>query len=112
MAKRCRRVVILLSGQFLQGTACDFIIKFAHSLPPAARSKTLLPVIRERNTPIPRILRFLTLCDFTRPGMNELVWDKLSAAIVAPSEDESNPFDESLTDLKYSTPKRLDGHDE
>jgi hypothetical protein len=44
--------------------------------------------------------------------MNELVWDKLSAAIVAPSEDESNPFDESFTDLKYPTPKRLDGHDE
>ncbi|XP_060606500.1 myeloid differentiation primary response protein MyD88-like isoform X1 [Ruditapes philippinarum] len=120
---RCRRVVILMSRTFLQSSACDFQVKFAHALAPGARSKKLIPVIREKNTPIPRILRFLALCDFGKSDMVEWVWDRLSTAIIAPigpntyfePEDEHNPFeqsDESLKAIRFPTPRRLDEHDE
>lgn len=83
-----------------------------------ARSKKLIPVIRERNTPIPRILRFLAVCDFTRSDMVEWVWDRLYAAIIAPvgpvtyfeEEDSSDPFDmdsKTLQDIKFPSQRRL-----
>ncbi|XP_045207908.2 myeloid differentiation primary response protein MyD88-like [Mercenaria mercenaria] len=121
--KRCTRVVILMSRKFLQSAACDFQVKFAHALAPGARSKKLIPVIREKNTQLPRILRFLAVCDFTKSDMVEWVWDRLFTAIIAPvgpttyfeEEDPSNPFDmsdESLKDIKFPAHRRLDEHED
>ncbi|XP_045208644.2 myeloid differentiation primary response protein MyD88-like [Mercenaria mercenaria] len=121
--KRCTRVVILVSRKFLQSAACDFQVKFAFALAPGARSKKLIPVIREKNTPLPRILRFLAVCDFTKSDMVEWVWDRLFTAIIAPvgpttyfeEEDPSNPFDmsdESLKDIKFPAHRRLDEHED
>ncbi|XP_053372640.1 uncharacterized protein LOC123559858 [Mercenaria mercenaria] len=121
--KRCRRVVILMSRKFLQSEACDFQVKFAHSLFPAGRSKKLIPVIREKNTQMPRILSILGVCDFTKPDMVEWVWNRLFATIIAPTGpttyfedgDPSNPFnisDESLRDIKYPSHCRLDEHED
>jgi hypothetical protein len=110
---RCHRVVILMSKKFLQSQACDFQVKFAHALAPGARSKKLIPILREKNIQIPRILRFLAVCDFTKSDMRDWVWDRLYAAIIAPDgpvtyfepEDPYNSFQNedcaSLKDIRF-----------
>ncbi|WAR05030.1 MYD88-like protein [Mya arenaria] len=113
-----KRVVILMSKQFLRSAVCDFQVRFAHALAPGARSRKLIPLIRERGTVIPRILRFLAVCDFTKQDMLDWVWDRLYAAIIAPigkqtyfePDDEENPFrEESLKEITFPTFSPLDG---
>uniref|UniRef100_A0AAV2L3V9 Myeloid differentiation primary response protein MyD88 n=1 Tax=Knipowitschia caucasica TaxID=637954 RepID=A0AAV2L3V9_KNICA len=43
--KRCKRMVVVVSDEYLESDACDFQTKFALSLCPGARSKRLIPVI-------------------------------------------------------------------
>ncbi|KAH3730298.1 hypothetical protein DPMN_056281 [Dreissena polymorpha] len=98
--RRCKRVVILISRAFLQSSACDFQVRFAQALSPGARSKRLIPIILEKGVLVPRILRFLAACDFTKTDMIDWIWDRLESAIKAPMgpetffepEDEENPF--------------------
>ncbi|KAL4228751.1 Myeloid differentiation primary response protein MyD88 [Mactra antiquata] len=109
--RRCKRVAIVMSKAFLHSSACDFQVKFAHALAPGARSKRLIPIIREKNTQLPRILRFLAVCDFSKPDMVEWVWDRLYAAMLAPigpvtyfdEEDEEN----ELRSLTFPTQPHL-----
>ncbi|XP_060083351.1 myeloid differentiation primary response protein MyD88-like [Ylistrum balloti] len=81
---RCRRMVIILSNDYLQSSACDFQSKFAHALSPGARSKKLIPVIIEPMVQIPQILRHVTLCDYTKVDLQEWFWSRLSSAIKQP----------------------------
>ncbi|XP_033731819.1 myeloid differentiation primary response protein MyD88-like [Pecten maximus] len=81
---RCRRMVIILSNNYLQSSACDFQSKFAHALSPGARSKKLIPVIIEPMKVIPQILRHVTLCDYTKVDLQEWFWNRLSSAIKQP----------------------------
>lgn len=72
---------------------------------PGARSKRLIPVMRERDTPTPRILKFLAVCDFTKSDMVDWVWDRLDAAIKAPMgrrfTDSSVELEESLKEVRF-----------
>lgn len=108
--KRCRRVVILLSRAFLQSPVCDFQLKFAQCLAPGARSKRLIPVMRDKNIPIPRILRFLAICDFTKSDMVDWVWERLGLAIQAPIgpmiSDSSIELEESLKEVTFPPQRR------
>lgn len=106
--KRCRRVVIVLSRAFLESPVCDFQLKFAQCLAPGARSKRLIPVMREKGTPIPRILKFLAVCDFTKNDMVDWVWDRLGAAIRAPigpmvTDSSRAELEESLKEVQFPT---------
>ena len=56
-----------------------------------ARSKKLIPVIREKGVPLPRILKFLAVCDFTKSDMVDWVWDRLETAIIAPVPRRGDP---------------------
>nr|UTP59125.1 myeloid differentiation factor 88 [Sinanodonta woodiana] len=87
--KRCRRVIIVLSESFGKSVMCDFQVKFAQALAPGARSKRLIPVLIEKS-PIPRILKFLTVCDFAIRDMEDWVWDRLSLAVKAPLPQPSS----------------------
>lgn len=114
---RCQRVLILISSAFLQSAVCDFQVKFAHALAPGARSKKLIPIVREKDTVIPRILRFLAVCDFSKADMSDWVWTRLENAIKAPmgpstyfvEEDTRNPFERSsLKDIMFPSTRPLD----
>lgn len=84
-----------------------------------ARSKRLIPIVREKGTVIPRILKFLAICDFTKPDMLDWVWDRLHAAIAAPvgpvtyfeEEDQHNPF-KDLREINFPSGRRLDDEEE
>ncbi|KAJ8010951.1 hypothetical protein DPEC_G00080480 [Dallia pectoralis] len=83
--KRCKRMVVVISDQYLDSDACDFQTKFALSLSPGARSKRLIPVKYKTMTkPFPSILRFLTVCDYTRPCTQSWFWVRLAKALSLP----------------------------
>ncbi|XP_033841636.1 myeloid differentiation primary response protein MyD88 [Periophthalmus magnuspinnatus] len=83
--KRCKRMVVVVSDKYLESDACDFQTKFALSLCPGARSKRLIPVIyKPMSKPFPSILRFLTVCDYTRPCTQSWFWVRLAKALSLP----------------------------
>ncbi|XP_023263712.1 myeloid differentiation primary response protein MyD88-like [Seriola lalandi dorsalis] len=83
--KRCKRMVVVISDEYLDSDACDFQTKFALSLCPGARSKRLIPVVYKSMTkPFPSILRFLTVCDYTRPCTQAWFWIRLAKALSLP----------------------------
>uniref|UniRef100_A0A673CLZ9 Myeloid differentiation primary response protein MyD88 n=1 Tax=Sphaeramia orbicularis TaxID=375764 RepID=A0A673CLZ9_9TELE len=83
--KRCKRMVVVISDEYLDSDACDFQTKFALSLCPGARSKRLIPVVYKPMTkPFPSILRFLTVCDYTRPCTQAWFWVRLAKALSLP----------------------------
>ncbi|XP_051543719.1 myeloid differentiation primary response protein MyD88 [Myxocyprinus asiaticus] len=83
--KRCKRMVVVISDDYLDSDACDFQTKFALSLCPGARSKRLIPVVyKTMKRPFPSILRFLTICDYTRPCTQAWFWTRLAKALSLP----------------------------
>ncbi|XP_015255160.1 myeloid differentiation primary response protein MyD88 [Cyprinodon tularosa] len=83
--KRCKRMVVVISDEYLDSDACDFQTKFALSLCPGARSKRLIPVVyKSMKKPFPSILRFLTVCDYTRPCTQAWFWGRLAKALSLP----------------------------
>ncbi|KAK5604048.1 Myeloid differentiation primary response protein MyD88 [Crenichthys baileyi] len=83
--RRCKRMVVVISDEYLDSDACDFQTKFALSLCPGARSKRLIPVVYKSMTkPFPSILRFLTICDYTRPCTQAWFWIRLAKALSLP----------------------------
>ncbi|XP_067107753.1 myeloid differentiation primary response protein MyD88 isoform X2 [Osmerus mordax] len=83
--KRCKRMVVVISDNYLDSDACDFQTKFALSLCPGARSKRLIPVVyKSMKKPFPSILRFLTVCDYTRPCTQAWFWVRLAKALSLP----------------------------
>ncbi|XP_057679792.1 myeloid differentiation primary response protein MyD88 isoform X2 [Corythoichthys intestinalis] len=83
--KRCKRVVVVISDEYLESDACDFQTKFALSLSPGARHKRLIPVVYKSMTKqFPRILSFLTVCDYTNPYTKNWFWERLAKALSLP----------------------------
>ncbi|XP_034562138.1 myeloid differentiation primary response protein MyD88 [Notolabrus celidotus] len=83
--KRCKRMVVVISDEYLDSDACDFQTKFALSLCPGARNKRLIPVVyKPMKKQFPSILRFLTICDYTRPCTQTWFWKRLAKALSLP----------------------------
>ncbi|KAM8823390.1 myeloid differentiation primary response protein MyD88 [Spinachia spinachia] len=83
--KRCKRMVVVISDEYLDSDACDFQTKFALSLCPGAQNKRLIPVIyKPMKKPFPSILRFLTICDYTRPCTQVWFWGRLAKSLSQP----------------------------
>lgn len=83
--KRCRKMVVVISDDYLDSEACDFQTKFALSISPGARSKRLIPVVyKPMKRPFPSILRFLTVCDYNRPATQAWFWRRLAKAVSLP----------------------------
>ncbi|XP_075068279.1 myeloid differentiation primary response protein MyD88 [Mixophyes fleayi] len=79
---RCKKMVVIISDDYLDSIECDFQTKFALSLGPGARQRRLIPVkYKQMTRPFPSILRFLTLCDYTNPHIKGWFWDRLARAL-------------------------------
>lgn len=80
---RCRKMVVIISDDYLDSSECDFQTKFALSLGPGARERRLIPVkYKPMKRPFPSILRFITLCDYTNPHIQNWFWDRLAKALM------------------------------
>ncbi|XP_044149600.1 myeloid differentiation primary response protein MyD88 [Bufo gargarizans] len=80
---RCRKMVVIISDDYLDSTECDFQTKFALSLGPGARERRLIPVkYKHMKKSFPSILRFITVCDYTNPHTQSWFWDRLAKALM------------------------------
>uniref|UniRef100_A0A8C8VQ06 Myeloid differentiation primary response protein MyD88 n=1 Tax=Pelusios castaneus TaxID=367368 RepID=A0A8C8VQ06_9SAUR len=83
--RRCRKMVVVISDDYLQSNECDFQTKFALSLSPGARQKRLIPVkCKAMKNEFPSILRFITICDYTNPCTQKWFWIRLAKALLVP----------------------------
>ncbi|XP_077630137.1 myeloid differentiation primary response protein MyD88 [Crocuta crocuta] len=83
--KRCRRMVVVVSDDYLQSKECDFQTKFALSLSPGAHQKRLIPIkYKAMKKEFPSILRFITVCDYTNPCTKSWFWTRLAKALALP----------------------------
>ncbi|NWQ61230.1 MYD88 protein, partial [Neopipo cinnamomea] len=83
--RRCRRMVVVISDDYLESDECDFQTKFALSLSPGARSKRLIPVkYKSMKNEFPSILRFITICDYTNPCTKKWFWTRLAKSLMLP----------------------------
>ncbi|NWR70509.1 MYD88 protein, partial [Centropus unirufus] len=83
--KRCRRMVVVISDDYLESDECDFQTKFALSLSPGARLKRLIPVkCKSMKNEFPSILRFITICDYTNPCTKKWFWTRLAKSLMLP----------------------------
>ncbi|XP_005994283.1 myeloid differentiation primary response protein MyD88 isoform X2 [Latimeria chalumnae] len=83
--KRCKRMVVVISDDYLVSDECDFQTKFALSLCPGAREKRLIPVkYKQIKRSFPSILRHITLCDYSNPSTKSWFWKRLARALALP----------------------------
>ncbi|XP_074841253.1 myeloid differentiation primary response protein MyD88 isoform X2 [Carettochelys insculpta] len=83
--KRCRKMVVVISDDYLESNECDFQTKFALSLSPGARHKRLIPVkCKAMKNAFPSILRFITVCDYTNPCTKKWFWIRLAKSLLLP----------------------------
>ncbi|KAL8164850.1 UNVERIFIED_CONTAM: Myeloid differentiation primary response protein MyD88 [Gekko kuhli] len=88
--KRCRRMVVVISDDYLDSEECDFQTKFALSLSPVhiangARSKRLIPVkCKPMQKKFPSILNFITVCDYTNRHTQKWFWTRLAKSLLLP----------------------------
>uniref|UniRef100_A0A8D2QHD2 MYD88 innate immune signal transduction adaptor n=1 Tax=Zonotrichia albicollis TaxID=44394 RepID=A0A8D2QHD2_ZONAL len=83
--RRCRRMVVVVSDDYLESEECDFQTKFALSLSPGARHKRLIPVkYKSMKNEFPSILRFITICDYTNPCTKKWFWTRLAKSLMLP----------------------------
>lgn len=83
--KRCRRMVVVVSDDYLQSKECDFQTKFALSLSPGVQHKRLIPIkYKAMKKDFPSILRFITICDYTNPCTKSWFWTRLAKALSLP----------------------------
>ncbi|XP_043923142.1 myeloid differentiation primary response protein MyD88 [Protopterus annectens] len=83
--KRCKRMVVVISDDYLDSDECDFQTKFALSLCPGARQKRLIPVkYKSMKKTFPSILRFITVCDYTNECTKAWFWTRLAKALSLP----------------------------
>ncbi|KAM4689808.1 myeloid differentiation primary response protein MyD88-A-like [Discoglossus pictus] len=81
--KRCRKMVVIISDDYLDSNECDFQTKFALSLCPGAREKRLIPVkYKSMKRQFPSILRFITVCDYTNQSTKAWFWERLAKALL------------------------------
>ncbi|KAI5771952.1 MYD88 [Gulo gulo luscus] len=82
---KCRRMVVVVSDDYLQSKECDFQTKFALSLSPGAHQKRLIPIkYKAMKKEFPSILRFITVCDYTNPCTKSWFWTRLAKALSLP----------------------------
>ncbi|XP_010980334.2 myeloid differentiation primary response protein MyD88 isoform X1 [Camelus dromedarius] len=82
---KCRRMVVVVSDDYLQSKECDFQTKFALSLSPGAHQKRLIPIkYKSMKKEFPSILRFITVCDYTNPCTKSWFWTRLAKALSLP----------------------------
>ncbi|XP_041371852.1 myeloid differentiation primary response protein MyD88-like [Gigantopelta aegis] len=98
---RCKRVILILSPEFLASPICDFQLKFAHSLSPGARSKKVIPLCIEACS-VPTLLNQVSMCNYKEERVTPWFWSRLAAVLKAPINNSITTTDVSLSDIKLN----------
>ncbi|CAL1287466.1 unnamed protein product [Larinioides sclopetarius] len=78
--ERCKRVLIVLTPNFINCPACEVQASFAASLGYTEKCRKIVPILlKPCNIPTP--LRFVSKIDFTKPGIQDWIWDTLKSSL-------------------------------
>ncbi|GFT66656.1 myeloid differentiation primary response protein MyD88 [Nephila pilipes] len=86
--ERCKRVLIVLSPDYIKCPACEVQASFAAGLGIDERCRKIVPILW-KPCQIPLILKFVARIDFTKPGIQDWIWDTLKFSLLDVS---SNSF--------------------
>ncbi|KAL0281098.1 UNVERIFIED_CONTAM: hypothetical protein PYX00_002193 [Menopon gallinae] len=89
IAERCRRLVVVVSSNFLKSKANKFFVTFAQALGIDIRERKVIPILYE-HCEIPPELSYYFLLDYNRAGKLWNFWDKLRDSIQAPDVGQSH----------------------
>lgn len=86
--ERCQRTIVILSRNFVRedNKLCEFAMRVAQSLSPAAQRSKIIPILIDPECQVPTSLRHLTLVDYTRIFQKRYMWTKIAATM----EDTTN----------------------
>ncbi|RWS26738.1 myeloid differentiation primary response protein MyD88-like isoform X1 [Leptotrombidium deliense] len=91
MEKRCERMVIVLTPDFLNSPECEYQARFAAGIAVERRDRILIPVIL-KPCELPATLKQLTKIDFVKSnGVQEWMWRKLVISIRGSNKHELTP---------------------
>ncbi|GFQ98317.1 myeloid differentiation primary response protein MyD88, partial [Trichonephila clavata] len=79
--ERCKRVLIVLSPDYLKCPACEVQASFAAGLGFVERCRKIVPILW-KPCQIPLILKFVSRIDFTKPGIQDWIWDTLKSSLL------------------------------
>ncbi|CAG2164719.1 unnamed protein product [Oppiella nova] len=89
VTSQCRKVLIILSPDFLECPECDFQTAFTTGLAIEQRNRILIPIIHKR-CDLPPIIRMLTKIDMTRSlDTPDWTWNRLVNSIRIHSANQS-----------------------
>lgn len=97
---KCRRVLIILSPDFLKCPECEFQARFAAGLAIEQRSRKLIPIIY-KSCNLPPIIRMLTKIDLSR-AFSPWAWNRLINSIRAEDFQNNKPVELKRLALPYS----------
>ncbi|KAG9509739.1 5'-AMP-activated protein kinase subunit gamma-1, partial [Fragariocoptes setiger] len=102
--RRCRRMLIILSPQFLNSNQCDFLAKFAASIGYEQRTLKLIPVIYQHCNELPAIIRQLSKVDLSQSRGYEWALRKLIVAIKSVDQilAPTNNYPPSSNNIEYN----------
>jgi hypothetical protein len=87
MEKRCKRLLIVLSPEFLNSAECEFQTRFTMSLQIQERQRRLVPIVY-RSCELPALIRFLSKIDLSRGDqIPQWTWRKLIFSLRTQSQD-------------------------
>lgn len=78
-------ISIILFASICLVHTLQVIYHLIYAFDTGARTKRLIPVVyKSMKEPFPSILRFLTICDYTRPCTQAWFWKRLAKALSLP----------------------------
>lgn len=82
ISERCRRLVVVISKEFLKSPLHNFFVMFAQALQIEQKKRKIIPCVYER-LELPSNLKFYFILDYKRSNKLYNFWDKLEDAIKA-----------------------------
>ncbi|XP_058832961.1 myeloid differentiation primary response protein MyD88 [Topomyia yanbarensis] len=91
ISERCRRLVVVISKEFLRSPLNEFFVTFAQALQIEQKKRKIIPCVYER-LELPANLKFYFILDYKRSNKLYNFWDKLMDAIKVKGESPSVQF--------------------
>ncbi|XP_062550965.1 myeloid differentiation primary response protein MyD88 [Armigeres subalbatus] len=80
ITERCRRLVVVISREFLKSSLNNFFVMYAQALQIDQKKRKIIPCVYER-LELPANLKFYFILDYKRSNKLYNFWDKLEDAI-------------------------------
>ncbi|XP_053687472.1 myeloid differentiation primary response protein MyD88 [Sabethes cyaneus] len=101
ISERCRRLVIVISKEFLSSPLNEFFVTFAQALQIEQKKRKIIPCVYKRMV-LPPNLQFYFILDYERSNKLYNFWDKLEGAIKTKQESSPTEFREATKSVELA----------